>query len=57
MKGEFKVHGDRSDNRYKRAMEEAKELHKEIDENDGLIMDLMERVSFLEGRQYERDRK
>jgi anion-transporting ArsA/GET3 family ATPase len=57
MKSEFKVHGERSDKRYKRAMEEAQELHKEIDKNDNLIMDLMERVSFLEGRQYERDRK
>lgn len=57
MKGEFKVHGERSDKRYKRAMEEAKELHKEIDENNEQILNLIERISFLEGRQYERDKR
>jgi hypothetical protein len=53
---EFKVQSSRSDKRYKRAMEEAKELRDIDKKHEKQLLDLLERVSFIEGRRYEQDK-
>lgn len=44
--------GNRSDNRYKRAMEESDELHVHIDKLNDQILDLYKRLYRIEGKIY-----
>jgi len=56
MQREFEIWGDRSDKRYKRAMEEATELR---DNQKALwkeVTQLKIDLSFMKGRQYEQDK-
>ena len=49
IKREFQVFSDRSDKRYKRVMNEAKELHGENENQDLKFWDINTRLSFIEG--------
>lgn len=53
---EFKVQSTRSDKRYNRAMEEAKELHRHDDKQDAQLLNIIIDMEFIKGRIYEQDK-
>ena len=56
MQREFEVWGDRSDKRYKRAMEEANELQSNQGRLWKEVTELKVELSFIKGRMYEQDK-
>lgn len=56
MKREFQLWGDRSDKRYKRAMEEAVKLEQGQVNLWKEVVKLKEEIAFIKGRQYEQDK-
>jgi predicted RND superfamily exporter protein len=47
---EFEIQSNRSDKRYERAMQEAKELHIEIDKHDQQILDIYKEIWYIKGK-------
>lgn len=56
VKREFEIWGERSDKRYKRAMEEATKLEDGQIELGKEVAKLKEEIAFMKGRQYEQDK-
>ena len=50
MKAEFKVHGERSDKRYARAMKEAEDLHKTDEKHEKQLLELYKEIWYLKGK-------
>lgn len=46
---EFEVQSNRSDKRYQRAMEEAEEIHVELDRHDEQLLELYKEVWYIKG--------
>lgn len=47
---EFEIQGNRSDKRYQRAMQEAQEIHVELDKHDQQILEIYKELWFIKGR-------